>query len=971
MLKETATSLGLIVIDGFDSSADWLRSEDLLSALVGEPQVDILWCGKDPELDDDSAYLYQSLVESEFFYRSYKPFSELAALVSTLVVPETVQRWDEPEVVSFGADKKLVITPQLRLATQASSTIFDDSWTGFLAPLRPEEESLKFEFFHGAVGGLANLVEGVRRGFALSRDFETELSTAIDRAMHRPHEMDHAIVLHGQSGVGKTIALIAYSVSARNKRSAAVLYARNRIPHAADVTPFLELVDKLDEVTLIVCDSMVEPQRYDDFLDSLRSRGHRAVVVGSTYRIEEEYQSDKSRFIEAPAELAQRELAELGRLVERYAASAEVEIRSHATQSNALARFYRELPVSRGRLAVGLGHEAQIVEAKIRSRGKKKRQIEAIGVLGEQLIKAGFESPTVEMFQSDSDLTKEAGPAATRLIDYVMAVSRLYQSVPVNLVLRAILESQGSEYYDADLSIIADLFKGIDLFRWEFADQDGEELLVSARLQLEAELICNRRLDGPKGEVSRILDLIQCSYRAGPEDNEETRFLTNVVFALGPDGPFRHRYKDSYVEIARALTTLREKHNVLNARLMLQEATLRRSYVRLHELEDTESEVILDEATRAIEDALKAVDEDSQQPLYVARRTKEYLWVERAATYGFLATHSAKSQDTSDESWSSYLAAREAVRHAIGRVDTYFPLDIGLWLPAAMLRDVKNLSTLQQAELQADIQATLDLVDVTELDSVQAERFQQQRLRLSDVLANDEIGDDAFNLLLESGSCAGIYLRAKSKMPLKPGSGEPVLQKGAANETRTFLNSYYDTIRTDARCLHLLLIADWLDTTGDWLFDELRQGLPIEESDCTRMRGILLDYIAASEDMVKPKYKYLDAVFNWLTNNEHAARSIWRNLARETEFVASGRIASRHTIRNASGKPVQFVGIVDRQVGQRRWRMQVPSLGRTVDLLSDSRSRETIEAGKTLKGFGISFNYLGPIADFFIISTSA
>ena len=62
-LNETATPLGLIVIDGYDASNDWLRAEDLLAVIGSAPLDGVLWCGKEPELSTDDADTYQALVE--------------------------------------------------------------------------------------------------------------------------------------------------------------------------------------------------------------------------------------------------------------------------------------------------------------------------------------------------------------------------------------------------------------------------------------------------------------------------------------------------------------------------------------------------------------------------------------------------------------------------------------------------------------------------------------------------------------------------------------------------------------------------------------------------------------------------------------------------------------------------------------------------------------------------------------------
>lgn len=221
--------------------------------------------------------------------------------------------------------------------------------------------------------------------------------------------------------------------------------------------------------------------------------------------------------------------------------------------------------------------------------------------------------------------------------------------------------------------------------------------LSGSRLQIEAELVCNRRLGSPDREANRIIELISHAYRAGAEDNEEAHFVADIVYALGPDGPTRDRYKNSYLEIGRSLTTLRERHGIMNARLMLQESTLRRHFIRTIQDIDAQSKaIVLEEATRAVNDALTAIDLSGENRLYAARRTREHLLTERAATYGFLATDSAQREENPNVVWASYKAARDAARLAAGRVFSYQPLDISLWVPMRVLRESSHLNSSQK-----------------------------------------------------------------------------------------------------------------------------------------------------------------------------------------------------------------------------------------------------------------------------------
>jgi hypothetical protein len=49
----------------------------------------------------------------------------------------------------------------------------------------------------------------------------------------------------------------------------------------------------------------------------------------------------------------------------------------------------------------------------------------------------------------------------------------------VNLILRAVLSSGISANTRISIDTIHELFEGQDLFRWKFADEYGEELLIA------------------------------------------------------------------------------------------------------------------------------------------------------------------------------------------------------------------------------------------------------------------------------------------------------------------------------------------------------------------------------------------------------------------------------------------------------------------------------------------------------------
>ena len=964
-LNEAATAVGLIVVDGYQPESDWLKPEDLLAVMGGSAKGGVLWCGSEPVFSDDDQEIYDGLLASGVILRDCRSLGELSALLRVEGYPSASQNWDDPELVSLGEGKTLVTTARLRLATQASATIFDDSLTGFLAPLSPSMEQAAFRSFHCGMNGIRSRVEGIRRGFAIVRDFESALTSRVSQALTHHHLEKGAVILHGQSGVGKSVALARLASSIRQQGQAAVLVASERMVQPVEVSEFLAEVDRLGSVTLLIVDVTLAPLRFDELLISLRSRGHRVVVVGSSYRIEGGATNlGAGQTIAVSEELSQNEQQALTGLAGRYSSGS-----THgANQPHALARFYWSIPESREQLSAGLGREARDYIAALRVRGMARRPIKALGNLGAAFVDAGYPEPSTTLLQDEAggSTDVDVNNAAERIVACVMAVSRVYKSVPVNLLLRSVVSESLQANGGISIDLMRDLFLIKGIFDWHFSDDQGEELLVRARLQIEAELICNRLLGGAQGEADRVIELIRSAYRAGPEDNEETRFLIEVVYAMGPDGPFPDRYKDSYADFARALTTLRDRNNVVNARLMLQEATLRRHYIRTHEITRDHKAILLDEASRAVEEALQLITTSTGQRIYASNRTKDFLWVERAATYGYLATDSALSGDPPEKIWTSYLAARNAAKMAIGRVDSYYPLDIALWAPRDILRDASNLRAVDKVELEADIRSTLDSVELSNLPQSQVESFQRQRLNLSSVLKDSALGEQAFSELVAAGSLAGYYLRARALAPNRPDAGDRASEGEvlAATSARDYLRSYYEVISADARCLTLLLNCEWTASSGRWLFRGSRQPLPSSADARARCRSVLLDLFTATVGSVSPRYRYLDNVLNWLIGDESEAIARWRELARETEYVEQSRVVSRHTITDKNGAPQIFNGLIERQVGPDRWSVFVQDLSRRIDLVEPQSSRNSIAIGQQIRHFAISFNYIGPIVDY-------
>lgn len=955
-IRETATPLGTIVVEGFLRGNGWLRFQDLLGAL-GEASVDqILWFGGRPDLPDEDADYFEELMHDGQIVVTEKRLgtvtAELAA--SGWLADAVAFESEDAGRVSFASGGVYEVPPDIRLRVEAVASIVDDSWTTFLPPLGPDSMYDAFRRFHGALGGPRLLVEGARRDFAIERDFEQQLSRQVFAALADHSKLDLPIVVEGQSGVGKSVALARLVAKVRESKEAAVLYSIGRVPQSQEVAGFCQAVERSDApVTLIVCDANRNIDDYDELLSGLRSLGRRVVVVGSQYRASNSDNSNQHPRIEAPPGLSDSEREKLVDLIGSF----DVTEQAPPGGVHFLAFLYRHLPASRPHIGSGLGAEARATVQMLDERGSYQQPSPIISQLHQQLIEKGYINEYHAHIDDEDSTELDANDrSAGKIVDMVMASGRLNCPVPVNVLLRAISD----QFYVFDSALVSKLFRDLDLFRWDSGDTQGNELTVLPRLPLEAQLICERRLGSTQAEAKILVDLIG-SVRLGLDGAHERAFLLDLLQRIGRDGPRGNAYRHSYADFARKLTELRNQYNIVDASLMLQESAFRRSAVREEQVDDDLHFSLLEEARDAVQTALDGIDSGQ---LHAARRTRQNLLVERAALYGFLANDRTRRNETSADVWSAYQAARVAVRQAVSAADNYYPYDVGLWTPADLFESA-DLTESQRAELAADIYSTLDQVERGSLLPSQRQKFQRRRMNVGVVLGNHALTENAYAELERLGSTAGYFLRARGIAPdLRSQEVEVIASDDIERAKRAadFLTERFDKIRQDERCLWLLLENRWITQVERRPLRGQRQPLP--DGDARHeLLGIVRSLNFAAGDSARYGTRYLEAVLTWLTGDFIEAREGFRQLGRETDNVYRGRVIRRHVISDACGGPRAFDGRIESQIGEDRWRLRVNELGQTIDLLERDFPREDIRYGRSLSGFSVAFNFIGPIAD--------
>ncbi len=983
-IAETATVGGLVVIAGYDPIGDWLPMDSLLAPLYGQAGPKVLWFGRADKPDSDLAD--EMLVSGSLVVTPETLTSAIAQLELRGVLDVAGSAApDEPGMVSIAKGAVLDITPALRLRVEASASIVDDTWTEEPESLDGFELYGAFRRFHGALGNFRSLVEGVARGFAVEREFERTLWNTVEKKLDRLRQpdSDDVVVLHGQSGAGKSIALARLTRRIRRERCLPVLAATNRIPHPQDVEAFCQESERLGATTVLVCDSSQPPQRYEDLASALRSRGRRLLIVGTCYRLPD--RSRSNRLVEAPAHVSEAEMAAFTELSNRFDLPPDI---ADTDTNSIFAMLYRRLSVSRHRLAAGVSSEARAAEGMVRERARHApRPAANLSPIALQLIKLGILSETSPLFEDDERLAASGLDEAGRLIDYVMAAGRLNSAMPVNLLFRVLGHASGL-HSDQFSHLLGDL----DLFRWR-QDEEGSDFLIAPRIQLEADLICRRRLT-PEQEIERLIELIR-GVRPGVDRGNEKSFLLDLMFKLDRNGPRKDAYGCGYLRFANALKELREQNGIFDADIVLRECALRcHAVVRSQsdpDVDGTDDErlAILDEARDTIETTLRTIDE---RKLRVSRRTKQSLVTERSTIYGLLAVQ--RAQSGGGDFWSDYLAARVASETALGLGGNTYPIDIALWTATDVLEWKKGeLSDAQRAEVLADLYATIDYADcvfrVKEVLKVNAPNtkapnglqedsgpdegsvapnqkdYLKRRTRVAYALGDARMSNETLAALESVAPEAATFLIARRQAEAVYGSAPPFNgeTRSIAAKAADYLSGRNDAgISLDDRCLRLWLRLRWAQATGERLMFDHRGRTPADTGQITELLKVVGDLNEQAGADARNRERFLEAVLCWLLKDTSHAIKMWQSLSQDTDYEDPSRVKRWLVQTDASGSPRRFQGRVEAK-GEDNWRVRVEGIGRPILLRGQDFPNEDLAHGRELREIGIAFSYTGPIAD--------
>jgi len=963
-IPRLVTPFGTLIIEGFSLDKDWFSISDLSVILddLSEGQVHLF---HSPDNIDD----YPDIIP---LVESGKLVLHSQSLASFLKQGEDfLQLGTRPEGDNQGYSIRIqdnVVTVPLPLWNQVSRSaiVLDEATFTQVPAISNERRYNEFRSFL-ARSGERPIWSAYVRNFAFKRDFEDALFKLIVTALEDKDLAEEPIILHGQSGVGKTVALGALAHRVKQTNHPVLFIERRPLrPNLSDVDAFVEWAEQNGASTsLVIWDGMLEYEQYYEFLQSLTGRGRKVTLVGSTYRVFAEEDGlgrrgrssrkrQGSKLIEAPAELSEGEISRFETFLTGLIPDIGG-IKSLMVQYGAkfFVALYRLLPQTRHQLRSGINLEVAYSEEQIKQFAETMgRKISSDPTIFETplafaLAKAGFVSSEPVFGTNKEEIGGELLNQIQQLIGLVMIPGQFGLRVPIDLLLRTLR-------HNAHIDLVS-ILNQTDIFSWD-SDAVGN-ILIGPRHALEAELISKTRLGGAKYEIDFVAALIR-NINAG---DVEVQFAIDLVRKINPpneDAPTNF-YGPHLLMIANAFTYTREVRGVLNPRLMLQETNLLREAAKQQQLEPLSSDYqsLLDRAEKVVNSALEILEREHANP-----GLRSQLLVELAATLGARAKQLYAINPQASSQLYLHLQQYLFEARIISR-ENFYPIDVLFWTTQDLVR-AESVSEIMKLDAQAELRNIFDMAQLEETFSSQ-ERFQKRRQQLGMLLHDIQMSEDAFNQLEKQGSTAGYVLRAiqiAGEIPKDrlPSSNE--LKR--VRESVSFLESNRMRISQDGRAMQLLLRNWWLANTGHPIFWKERQTLSFELEDWRTCFNILNDILRSNEIYRTPIIRYLTGISLFHLGSYDNAATYFRELERDTSVKGPRRIQRSYLVSTPEGLPRKFSGTVDwLNAPQKQGEIYIPELRRRIPFIPDNFRRSDLVKGSAVNDFHIAFNFLGFIAD--------
>lgn len=971
-LHELVTPKGTFIIDCV-AATDWLKIETLVGAISRLGTGQAHWFGATDELianeglqllREEQRIVFHKLTLADALAKV--PQERLAAIVSA------EHGWTDGVELTFPSGRTHKFSAgDWRRVSNGVTLLNDDNANKKYCFSSSEERYKRFKDFLYGTHGTPDW-QAVASGMPFRRSEFSSLQRIVLDRLHKQRLNEKPILVVGQSGAGKSVALADLAILMRQQHFPVVYFGRNESDVDADVVANIAAdLDRIEATPLLlVWDASVSVDAFASLASLLASLGRKVVVVGATYE-------ESPKAICVPfAEVMSTEDAErfLKHLDSFDSALAEGISPKDFERRNFWAWLWRLLPESRGKLRIGLLQEAetyyQELEKSLRNAATPAPVVS--GTFGAILAEAGIISNQSNS-TDDIDIRNARGKAASqveKLCGLILVPSAYGEDVPIGLVLRCM----GREGFE----VLQNALRSTPVFRWS-EDAKGNHSL-GARQQLEAETMVRSKFS--RHEQFEFIKSLLRSVRARGDwhvFDAEVAFAINLLRSIGPDSP-RSTTADELLQLADVVREITSQSGSnINPWLAFQEGYFRREALRqIRDRIDWQDRTALPAAVddfivqyqlarQALERAEASYGDtnDRKQKRRLSQVHTEYAGLCGIGQEIQNKIRTTTGTDAIPSRLTELLGAsyKDAVKHCKKAIlldsENVNSLDVQFRLVKSEL----NMQTKKGAlSTEQHIEFVSELCDVLGNESwdQSPEFYGQRKMELAEILGDENLKTEALAELAKAGSFAGEYLLAWRSIYYPDRAWRPPNEIDEALERIETLKAL-----TDFRLLRLYVTAWWYRYAKVDLFDQNseRRTVGLSQSQWEHYLEWLRKLRARSAEEVSPRIQFLYA-WSLFQTGEYAESIQQFRLLDQSVFAGPFRVVRLCLWSESDGKPIECSGTIRRVYteGDKGW-VYVPALRREIAFRPNDFKSERLAANQPLPDFHIAFNFRGPIAD--------
>lgn len=927
---------GLLVVDGYNPEMDWLDDRTFYGICSNLKKQQVYLFSADEKLQQNQ-YI-ADLIADEIVI----PFKE--SLIDFLILHEeeivnggnsrSFSEWDNLITIE---KNRVVLPSKLYQKVSREAEILDD-YT-FVFDGEPDLEKFRDFLYRSS---FQPVWYAYQYGMHIPRNYELELLNTVKSDLEKETLSAKPIILHGQTGTGKSVSLASVAYKIKKEGINPILYIDSRSENVDFhiLEEFCSWCEEISNIKVVIFwDGSTHGdgiRQYLELAEYLAGKGRKAVIVGTSYHLDSKIQlMYKASYIAAPIMLEDSEQDNFKAIYEKYLGRKLEDSWTDKFDNNFLVHLYRLLPATNSGIRRGVVRE---VDAETVRFSEIFAEEEAVTPMRQLLEKCGF------VVTSKEELTQENIDIVKEIIQSVSVVGQFGLSLPFDIIYR--MMGENINYH------MGQLLESIDFFVVE-QDFDGR-LTIFSRNSLEAKIVA----DSSIASIQRQIELI-CRIIKNISINE-LDFLVKLLKAIGPNGQADSQNYGSYFGVlAQAVGALRKEYGIYNERTILQEASFVREYMKRSSEEDFSLDVLVD-MQKLLANEIKKLERRRSQGNDIDTQYGLML-CEIASNIGVQLTYYCKIRART----SLILATLEQMEAYLNPAlvyapDPYYPVDIWAWAIKEVL-DTGRIENVRES-LICKLVSLFEKVELENPDVRDREDFNKRIVDVDIFEQQLNMSDEAFERLLDMNSENGIYIRARKK--LRGVNLNSELDADGLKKCKEVINyleneDYHSIVWSHRKTLYFLFRLEWLVNSGEPVFASEKKVLLFNNEVWQKLYDLLQTISNISGDEVSVQVRFLMGICMFHLHREADGMQMIDSL-RDNYHLGGKRIKEYVIASDDHGNARRFRGQLQKLQKPGRAVFYIPELRKSIPYYNREFVSREPKLNEDYEDLKIGFNFMGP-----------